>query len=174
MGSHQEDEVITSLRILGIQERWDEVWNVSHALGIEISWIQDAEGTVFVDLGSSGEVRLSAPIGAVLPFRLWIHTHPWTAYWSFTDRTALRNFAGLIEVAIVLGHDHWKRSSCQLRMGETLPDGVEETHVSLFDGSNCGIKMSDRPVFSVQHHPEASPGPQDSFYLFHQFVASME
>ena len=57
---------------------------------------------------------------------------------------------------------------------QTLPDGVEETHVSLFDGSNCGIKMSDRPVFSVQHHPEASPGPQDSFYLFNQFVASME
>ena len=57
---------------------------------------------------------------------------------------------------------------------QTLPDGVEETHVSLFDGSNCGIKMSDRPIFSVQHHPEASPGPQDSFYLFNQFVASME
>ena len=57
---------------------------------------------------------------------------------------------------------------------QTLPDGVEETHVSLFDGSNCGIKMSDRPIFSVQHHPEASPGPQDSFYLFNQFVATME
>ena len=57
---------------------------------------------------------------------------------------------------------------------QTLPSGVEETHVSLFDGSNCGIKMSDRPVFSVQHHPEASPGPQDSFYLFNQFVATME
>ena len=57
---------------------------------------------------------------------------------------------------------------------QTLPDGVEETHVSLFDGSNCGIRMSDRPIFSVQHHPEASPGPQDSFYLFNQFVASMK
>ena len=57
---------------------------------------------------------------------------------------------------------------------QTLPDGVQETHVSLFDGSNCGIKMSDRPVFSVQHHPEASPGPQDSFYLFNQFVSAMK
>ena len=56
---------------------------------------------------------------------------------------------------------------------QTLPEGVEETHISLFDGSNCGIKMSDRPVFSVQHHPEASPGPQDSFHLFDQFVATM-
>ena len=57
---------------------------------------------------------------------------------------------------------------------QTLPEGVEETHISLFDGSNCGIKISNRPVFSVQHHPEASPGPQDSFYLFNQFVATME
>jgi carbamoyl-phosphate synthase small subunit len=56
---------------------------------------------------------------------------------------------------------------------QTLPRGVVETHVSLFDGSNCGIAMAARPVFSVQHHPEASPGPQDSFYLFERFVASM-
>ena len=56
---------------------------------------------------------------------------------------------------------------------QTLPEGVIETHVSLFDGSNCGIRLADRPVFSVQHHPEASPGPQDSFYLFERFAASM-
>jgi carbamoyl-phosphate synthase small subunit len=56
---------------------------------------------------------------------------------------------------------------------QTLPKGVMETHVSLFDGSNCGLRMTDRPVFSVQHHPEASPGPQDSFYLFERFAASM-
>ncbi|MGB3390884.1 MAG: glutamine-hydrolyzing carbamoyl-phosphate synthase small subunit [Pseudaminobacter sp.] len=53
---------------------------------------------------------------------------------------------------------------------KSLPEGVEETHVSLFDGSNCGIALRDRPVFSVQHHPEASPGPQDSHYLFRRFV----
>lgn len=56
---------------------------------------------------------------------------------------------------------------------QTLPDGVVESHVSLFDGSNCGIRLADRPVFSVQHHPEASPGPQDSFYLFENFAAAM-
>jgi carbamoyl-phosphate synthase small subunit len=56
---------------------------------------------------------------------------------------------------------------------QTLPEGVIETHVSLFDGSNCGIRMADRPVFSVQYHPEASPGPQDSFYLFERFAAAM-
>ena len=53
---------------------------------------------------------------------------------------------------------------------KSLPESVEETHVSLFDGSNCGIALKDRPVFSVQHHPEASPGPQDSHYLFRRFV----
>ena len=55
---------------------------------------------------------------------------------------------------------------------QTLPPGVIETHVSLFDGSNCGIRLADRPVFSVQYHPEASPGPQDSYYLFERFAAA--
>ena len=57
---------------------------------------------------------------------------------------------------------------------EGLPDDVRETHVSLFDGSNCGIELTDRPAFSVQYHPEASPGPQDSFYLFEKFVGAMK
>lgn len=54
--------------------------------------------------------------------------------------------------------------------GTTLPEGVSETHVSLFDGSNCGLQVEGQPVFSVQHHPEASPGPQDSHYLFRRFI----
>ena len=53
---------------------------------------------------------------------------------------------------------------------KSLPKGVEETHISLFDGSNCGIALTGKPVFSVQHHPEASPGPQDSHYLFKRFA----
>jgi carbamoyl-phosphate synthase small subunit len=55
----------------------------------------------------------------------------------------------------------------------SLPETAVETHVSLFDGSNCGIALTDRPAFSVQYHPEASPGPRDSHYLFDRFVALM-
>ena len=56
---------------------------------------------------------------------------------------------------------------------QTLPAGVVETHVSLFDGSNCGIRLAGKPVFSVQYHPEASPGPQDSYHLFERFADAM-
>jgi carbamoyl-phosphate synthase small subunit len=57
---------------------------------------------------------------------------------------------------------------------DSLPPHAKETHVSLFDGSNCGIALDDRPAFSVQHHPEASPGPRDSHYLFDRFVRMMD
>lgn len=52
----------------------------------------------------------------------------------------------------------------------SLPAGVEESHRSLFDGTNSGLKVAGKPIISVQHHPEASPGPQDSFYLFQRFA----
>ena len=55
----------------------------------------------------------------------------------------------------------------------TLPEGVSESHRSLFDGTNCGLAVDGKPIISVQHHPEASPGPQDSFYLFERFAGLM-
>jgi carbamoyl-phosphate synthase small subunit len=56
----------------------------------------------------------------------------------------------------------------------SLPAGIEPTHLSLFDKTNEGLSITGKPVFSVQHHPEASPGPQDAHYLFERFVAMME
>ncbi len=58
--------------------------------------------------------------------------------------------------------------------GQSLPEGITETHVSLFDGSNCGLAVDGKPIFSVQYHPEASPGPQDSHYLFERFAGLMD
>ena len=55
-----------------------------------------------------------------------------------------------------------------------LPDNVEVSHISLFDQTVCGLQWQDKPVFSVQHHPEASPGPQDSHYLFARFIRLMD
>ncbi len=55
----------------------------------------------------------------------------------------------------------------------TLPANAKATHTSLFDGSNCGFELADQPAFSVQYHPEASPGPQDSHYLFEKFAGMM-
>jgi carbamoyl-phosphate synthase small subunit len=57
---------------------------------------------------------------------------------------------------------------------DSLPDALVETHVSLFDGTNAGLALRDRPVFSIQHHPEASPGPTDSLYLFERFARMMD
>lgn len=59
-------------------------------------------------------------------------------------------------------------------LSETLPENARETHVSLFDGSNAGFELTDRSAFAVQYHPEASPGPQDSLYLFERFVGMMK
>ncbi|HEX6141272.1 MAG TPA: gamma-glutamyl-gamma-aminobutyrate hydrolase family protein, partial [Geminicoccaceae bacterium] len=57
---------------------------------------------------------------------------------------------------------------------ESLPEGVDVTHLSLFDGSVEGLRVRDRPIFSVQYHPEASPGPEDSAYLFRRFLDLIE
>ena len=57
---------------------------------------------------------------------------------------------------------------------ETLPKNIEVTHKSLFDNSIEGIKLKNKPVFSVQYHPESNPGPQDSVYLFQEFINNMK
>jgi len=59
-------------------------------------------------------------------------------------------------------------------LADSLPEGARATHISLFDQTLCGLELTDQPAFSVQHHPEASPGPQDSYYLFRRFVKGLK
>ena len=124
-GKSNNDEVKQMLVELGNEKRWQEMWKISHALGIEISWIKDAKNDVWVDFGSAGEVTLEPPIGSQLPFQLWVHTHPWNAYWSITDLGTLARFTGLIKEALVLGHNHSKHTVCNLQFGDSLEKGVD-------------------------------------------------
>jgi len=73
--------------------------------------------------------------------------------------------------------EHWCAGSTTRNipwLNELMPEPMVETHVSLFDGTNAGLALKGRPVFSVQHHPEASPGPTDSLYLFERFAGLMD
>jgi len=76
----------------------------------EVSVLFDSEGRAFVDVGTRGKVVMSPPEGAVIPFSLWVHTHPHDAYWSETDRNTISCYSEILEEAIVLGHDHYKRT----------------------------------------------------------------
>lgn len=100
-------EVVESLAALGLANHWEDVYAISYAMGLEISLLFDAENNVWIDIGRPGMVRLSPPSGALLPFRLWVHTHPLTAYWSATDTHTLANSTPILERAYVLGLDHY-------------------------------------------------------------------
>ena len=89
---------------------WQEIWKLGDRMSREISILVDAEGKVYVDVGTSGEVEMSPPIGAKTPFKIWLHTHPREAYWSSTDLDTLACYSGLILEAVVVGHDHYKRT----------------------------------------------------------------
>ncbi len=92
------------------QKDWKNLWDIADLLGREVSVLFDSEDKVWVDVGTSGQVRLAPPEGAIIPFKLWIHTHPWDAYWSSTDLDSLLLFSGILNEAIVLGNDHFKRT----------------------------------------------------------------
>jgi hypothetical protein len=90
--------------------RWQEIWAIGDRLSREVSVLIDAEDKFYVDIGTSGEVKMSPPVGAKVPFLLWIHSHPRDAYWSSTDRDTIASYTSLLERAVVLGHDHYKQT----------------------------------------------------------------
>ena len=104
------------------QKDWKNLWDIADLLGREVSVLFDSEDKVWVDVGTSGQVRLAPPEGAIIPFKLWIHTHPWDAYWSSTDLDSLLLFSGILNEAIVLGNDHFKRT---VHRQERVPKPLE-------------------------------------------------
>ena len=96
------DFVINSAK----KSHWNIIYLLSNYVSREVSILVDSKNNHFVDWGTIGSVELSPPIGAVLPFKLWVHTHPSnTAYWSVTDRNTLEMAKGILEKALVLGEN---------------------------------------------------------------------
>jgi hypothetical protein len=109
-GDLRADALLQSFAYFAVEGRWLSVWNLADSLKREVSILFDAQGWVWVDIGTIGMVRLSPPIGSQIPLRLWVHTHPWNAYWSETDRRTLASVSGVLDEALVLGHDHIVRA----------------------------------------------------------------
>jgi hypothetical protein len=122
-----------TLAYFATQKNWKNLWNLADLLRREVSVLFDSEDKVWVDVGTSGQVRLAPPEGAIIPFKLWIHTHPWDAYWSSTDLNSLMQFSGILNEAIVLGNDHFKRTihsqekaPTPLELGSALENWTDE------------------------------------------------
>ena len=105
LGSRVLKETIAGL---ASESMWRQLWLVADSLSREVSVLFDRDGRIWVDIGTAGQVRLSPPVGATIPFSLWIHTHPWDAYWSLTDLSTLASYSRILDSALVLGHDHMK------------------------------------------------------------------
>ena len=122
-----------TLAYFATQKAWKNLWNLADLLRREVSVLFDSEDKVWVDVGTSGQVRLAPPERAIIPFKLWIHTHPWDAYWSSTDLNSLMQFSGILNEAIVLGNDHFKRTihsqekaPTPLELGSALENWTDE------------------------------------------------
>ena len=88
------------------KSNWHMIYLLSKSVSREVSILVDSKDNYFVDWGTIGRVELSPPVGAVLPFKLWVHTHPSnTAYWSITDRNTLEIAKGILDKALVLGEN---------------------------------------------------------------------
>ena len=106
---------------------WSELWEIADSMSREGSVLFDADGRIWVDIGTVGHVSLEPPLGATIPFRLWVHTHPWDPYWSQTDKDTLAAYSMILESALVLGHDRMKWSRNGSDMQTIEPSGPLST-----------------------------------------------
>ena len=125
-GDIEDIRIKKTLAFFAEKEEWGSLWSLADVLQREVSVLFDNEENIWVDIGTRGEVRMSPPKGAKIPFKMWIHTHPYDAYWSITDLETLACFSSIMEIALVLGHDHYKlarkiTSDEQKSLGEVGP-----------------------------------------------------
>ena len=100
---------------------WHMIYLLSKFLSREVSILVDSKGNYFVDWGTIGRVELNPPVGAVIPFKLWVHTHPSnTAYWSITDQHTLEIAKGILEKALVLGENGLLSTTLQPTTSSTV------------------------------------------------------
>ena len=109
-GEHDSGVIMEHAAALAKSHMWPQLWELGHNMNREISILVDAEDKMYVDIGTSGQVEASNPLGAKIPFKSWIHTHPDDAYWSSTDLSTLANQTSILLEAMVLGRDHCVRS----------------------------------------------------------------
>lgn len=103
---------------------WYMIYLLSKCVSREVSILVDSKDNYFVDWGTIGSVELSPPVGAVLPFKLWVHTHPSnTAYWSITDRNTLEIAKGILDKALVLGENGLLSTTLQPTTSSTVDIG---------------------------------------------------
>ncbi len=120
---HDSVPIRETLTAHAVSRDYQSLWNLADRLGREVSILFDADDKVWVDVGTAGQVRLAPPEGARIPFKLWIHTHPRDAYWSATDQDSLLRFSGILQEALVLGHDHLKRA---VHLAEPTDECIEK------------------------------------------------
>ena len=107
-GDYDSGVVREHIAGLAKKRRWQDIWKIGDQILREVSVLIDSEDKIYIDIGTSGEVKMSPPKDAKVPFNLWIHSHPRDAYWSSTDRDTIGCYTGLLQRAVVLGHDHYK------------------------------------------------------------------
>tara|TARA_B100000902_G_scaffold394570_1_gene451168 strand:+ start:113 stop:1309 length:1197 start_codon:yes stop_codon:yes gene_type:complete len=109
-GNHHSILIKETLAGLAEKEDWPSLWALADDLGREVSILYDNNSSIWVDIGTSGRVELAPPVGSEIPYKLWIHTHPRDAYWSLTDKETISIYSDILDKAIVLGHDHYKKT----------------------------------------------------------------
>ena len=126
---------------------WYMIYLLSKCVSREVSILVDSKDNYFVDWGTIGRVELSPPVGAVLPFKLWVHTHPSnTAYWSITDRNTLEIAKGILDKAIVLGENGLLSTTLQpisSSTDDTVNPNLQWTEEEVMDWLEYNLDNSD-------------------------------